>query len=73
MKNSRCQTKSLTNRSERISGLKDQIELGSSLTKNAKPKRSPGIKHPGNLACYEKFKPTNNRHRRMRRNTQQRH
>jgi hypothetical protein len=49
---------------ERISGADDSIEnMGTTIKKNAKCKKDPNSKHPGNQRHNEKIKPTDNRSR----------
>ena len=53
---------------ERISGAEDSIEnIDTSIKENAKCKKNPNSKHPGNPGHNEKTKPKNNRYRRERR------
>jgi hypothetical protein len=49
---------------ERISGAEDSIEnMGTTIKENAKCKKDPKSKHPGNPGHNEKTKPTDNRSR----------
>jgi predicted nucleic acid-binding Zn-ribbon protein len=49
---------------ERISGAEDSIEnIGTTIKENAKCKKDPNSKHPGNPGHNEKSKPTDNRSR----------
>ena len=46
---------------ERISGIDDAIEeMGSSVKENVREKKTPNIKHPGNLGHHENTKNKNN-------------
>lgn len=47
---------------ERISGAEDSIEnIGTTIKENAKCKKDPNSKHPGNSGHNEKTKPMDNR------------
>jgi hypothetical protein len=49
---------------ERISGAEDSIEnMNITVKQNAKCKKNPRLKHPGNPGHNEKTKPTDNRYR----------
>jgi hypothetical protein len=46
---------------ERISGAEDSIENMNTIKENAKCKKDPNSKHPGNPGHNEKTKPKDNR------------
>lgn len=53
---------------ERVSGLKDKVEMDILFKENVTYK-IPVIKHPRSLRKYENIKPTNHKYRRRKRNS----